>query len=49
MIFSVYFQCQTIGQKKRRRSDDTELIARAYADVKERDMSVYRAARVWYP
>ena len=45
MIFSLYFQCPTIGQKKRRRIYDTELIARAYEDVKERGMSVYRAVR----
>ena len=45
MIFSLYFQCPTIGQKKRRRSYDTELIAKAYADFKERSMSVYVSAR----
>ena len=45
MIFSLYFQCPTIDQKKGRRSYDTVLIAKAYADVKERGMSVYRAAK----
>ena len=46
MIFiSLYFQRPKIGQKKRRRSYDTALIARAYEDVKERGMSVHKAAR----
>ena len=40
MIFSLYFQCPTIGHKKRRRSYDTVLIAKAYADVKERGVFV---------
>ena len=44
-FFSLYFQCPKIGQKKRRRSYDTALIDRAYEDVKERGMSVHRAAR----
>ena len=45
IFFSLYFQCPTIGQKKRRRNYVTALFARAYEDVKERGMSVYRAAR----
>ena len=45
MIFFFIFSVSNNWLKKRSRSYDTELNARAYADVNERNMSVYRAAR----